>query len=190
MLSDIKPSLRRQMCSVRDGINYDDRARFSKDICCAIISAREYINARAILCYNAVRSEVDLSFLIERALSDSKLLLLPVVVDKSRLGLYIIDDLRDLRTGVYNIPEPDPARCRPADNSLPDIAVVPLLAFSEDLHRLGYGAGYYDRLLPLLRADCHIWGAAYDQQKCGIIPAGIHDVPLERIYTQSRVFIK
>ena len=53
--------------------------------------------------------------------------------------------------------------------------------------RLGYGGGYYDRLLPCLRPDCLRIGVAFDEQLLAEIPAEEHDEIVDIIVTQTRV---
>ncbi len=62
-----------------------------------------------------------------------------------------------------------------------DLTVVPLVAFDARGARLGYGGGCYDRYLPLLKSDCIIVGAAFEEQHVDAVPCDEHDALLERI---------
>lgn len=66
----------------------------------------------------------------------------------------------------------------------PDWLIVPLLAFDRSGARLGYGGGYYDRTLALLRGATAI-GVAYAAQEISKVPTGPHDVPLHAIATEQ-----
>lgn len=68
----------------------------------------------------------------------------------------------------------------------PDILLVPLLAFDKAGHRLGYGAGYYDRTLRALRArrPTLAIGIAYAGQEVGALPAEPHDEKLDWVVTE------
>jgi len=68
----------------------------------------------------------------------------------------------------------------------PDILLVPLLAFDRAGHRLGYGAGYYDRTLGALRAKKPILavGVAYAGQEVDALPAEPHDEKLDWVVTE------
>ena len=71
----------------------------------------------------------------------------------------------------------------------PEIVIVPLVAFDLKGGRLGYGGGFYDRTLELLRgkrATLAI-GFAYDAQEAGTLPLEATDQPLDMIVTNSRV---
>jgi len=70
-------------------------------------------------------------------------------------------------------------------NSQPDIAIVPLLGFTKDKHRIGYGKACYDRFFIHNPKMIKI-GIAYDEQRHDFLPE-IHDVPLDYIVTPTRI---
>ena len=74
-----------------------------------------------------------------------------------------------------------------AASLVPDILLVPLLAFDARGHRLGYGGGYYDRTLQALRAEKTIEaiGLAYAGQEVALLPAGAHDERLDAVLTEE-----
>lgn len=76
------------------------------------------------------------------------------------------------------------------DAVTPDWLIVPLLAFDRSGARLGYGGGYYDRTLTLLRASnpsLTAIGVAYAAQEITQVPTGPHDAPLTAIATERGV---
>ena len=85
--------------------------------------------------------------------------------------------------GRMDIPEP------PADAEIvePDVLFVPLAAFDRRGHRIGYGAGFYDRTLAALRAKKEIVaiGIAYSAQEVLFVPNDEHDEPLDFIVTEK-----
>ena len=72
----------------------------------------------------------------------------------------------------------------------PDILLVPLLAFDENLYRLGYGGGYYDRAISSLRKMQKIItiGIGFDEQKMDNIPIEPHDEKLDYILTEKKLY--
>lgn len=68
----------------------------------------------------------------------------------------------------------------------PDFLLVPLLAFDREGHRLGYGAGYYDRTLAAL-PDAFALGCAYAAQELPRVPAGPYDMRLDAVATENGV---
>ncbi len=91
----------------------------------------------------------------------------------------------DLVSGPFDIHQP----ADEADEIAPDIVLMPLLAFDEQGWRLGYGGGYYDRVLARLRAqkDVKGYGVAFSGQQLAEIPFEVHDQPLDGIFTEQGV---
>jgi 5-formyltetrahydrofolate cyclo-ligase len=71
---------------------------------------------------------------------------------------------------------------------VPDVVLVPLLAFTKQGDRLGYGGGFYDATLAALKADkpsLRTVGVAYAGQGVKILPTEPTDVPLDHILTEN-----
>lgn len=69
----------------------------------------------------------------------------------------------------------------------PDVVLVPLLAFDRRGYRLGWGGGYYDRTLALLRktGQCVAIGVAYAAQEVDEVPTDEYDQPVDWIITEQ-----
>ena len=92
-----------------------------------------------------------------------------------------------LTDGPYGTKQP------PADQPLcrPDVILAPMLAFDSAGWRLGYGGGFYDRTLAVLRGAGHhlsVIGIAYDGQKLDEIPVGPYDMPLDAVLCPTGLF--
>jgi 5,10-methenyltetrahydrofolate synthetase len=148
-LAAAKARLRKEMVARRDALDEKERARIAHDLAAKIAALPQYAAARSVLATMGIGSEWNTRAFLERARSDGKAIVLPrVSPPPRRLELFEVDDLgRDLVPGVWDIPEPDPARCRRIEFAGVDFALVPALAVDRDGFRLGYGAGYFDRLL-------------------------------------------
>ena len=73
---------------------------------------------------------------------------------------------------------------------IPDLILVPLVAFDEKLNRIGYGKGYYDRSLrkiSKIKKNAISLGIAYSFQKCKKIPINNHDFRLDYIFTEKGI---
>ena len=75
----------------------------------------------------------------------------------------------------------------PADSF--DLIIVPLVVFDSNLNRLGFGGGWYDRFLANQSNALKV-GLGYDSQYIDAIDAREHDIPLDMVITESRVFTK
>lgn len=90
-----------------------------------------------------------------------------------------------LAPGVFGVPIPVRG-----DWLVPEVLVVPLLAFDSGCFRLGYGGGFYDRTLAQLRAGggaCVAIGLAFEAQRVDMLPCGPTDVPLDLVVTEAAV---
>ena len=88
--------------------------------------------------------------------------------------------------GVWDIPTPPET----AAEVLPDVLLVPMLAFDRDGHRLGYGGGFYDRTLEKLRRLKKVIaiGVAYQAQMVDRVPRGEYDAPLDFVMTEQETY--
>lgn len=89
-----------------------------------------------------------------------------------------------LKRGPYGTRQP----WRGQPEIRPDILLVPLLAFTDQGDRLGYGGGYYDRTLEALKTDGDIFacGVAYAAQQADRLPTDHYDVKLDGILTEKQ----
>ncbi len=133
--------------------------------------------------FAAFRSEVETGPMIRHALASGKRVILPKVKGKE-LGLFEVKNFdRDVSPGAWGIPEP--RESSPARLDKIDLIIVPGAAFDEQGNRLGYGAGYYDKLLPSFKGTTV--ALAFEEQIVSKVPADPHDVPVRKIVTEKRV---
>ncbi len=180
-----KQALRRRMIAARQALDPDERARLSRLAQQAVLGSPEWAHAQVVLLYVPVRGEADTSALAEAGRRAGKRLLLPRVERAARrLWLHRWDGTADqLAPGAYGIPEPRPDLPREAPAAV-GLVVVPGVAFDRGGYRLGYGGGYYDRLLPELAGAVKI-GLGYGFQLVERIPAEPHDVRLDAVATEE-----
>ncbi len=138
----------------------------------------------AVAGYWAVGSELDCLALLEALAQSGIRCCLPVVAARgSPLVFRRWDPRMQLVPGPYGekVPPPD------AELLTPDFVIVPGLAFDRPGHRLGYGAGFYDRTLAALRArrPTTAVGFAYAGQLVDEIPRDGTDEPLDWIVTEA-----
>jgi 5-formyltetrahydrofolate cyclo-ligase len=137
--------------------------------------------------YHAIRSEIDPAPLMQALASKGARLALPVIVARDAPLLFRSWDAADaLVRGSLGIMEPSPE----AEQLMPDILLVPLAAFDPAGHRIGYGAGHYDRTFAQLGAvkPFTAIGVAFETQLVEAVPMQPHDVALDYVLTESRTF--
>jgi 5-formyltetrahydrofolate cyclo-ligase len=134
------------------------------------------------------RSEWDTRPLARAVIASHRRLVLPRADRSARmLLLHAVADLeRDVEPGYSGIPEPRPDRPVVAPTAV-DLAILPGVAFDAAGRRLGYGGGYFDRLLPLMRADVTLLAGAFDEQIVDAVPTASHDARVPLVVTPTRV---
>ncbi len=186
-LREAKLTLRRRVLTMRDALPADARAAATSAIVAGIGSLPSFVRSRDVLLTLAFRSEWDTDALIQAALAAGKRVALPRVNSATRmLELHrLADPARDVQPGHLGIPEPLPT-CPPVAPTTIDWVLVPGVAFDIEGRRLGYGGGYYDRLLPLLPRAAPRAVGAFDLQVVEHVPAAPHDLGIDTIVTESR----
>lgn len=144
----------------------------------------ELRRAATVLAFASIRKEVRTQAIIEQAWSAGKRIALPRV-HGDELRLHLIDSESRLAPGAFSVPEPteDDENIEPGDI---DFALVPALAVDPRGYRIGYGGGYYDRLIPRLSNACTC-AVAYDFQLISEVPEQPFDVSVDLVVTDSRV---
>jgi 5-formyltetrahydrofolate cyclo-ligase len=186
-LREAKRALRAAVLARRDAIDVDARRRDSRAIVERLWSHDEIAGARTLLVTLPFGSEWDTQGLVQRALAAGLAVAVPRVDPKARmLELHAVRDLvADVVPGHLGIPEPRPDRPVIAPDAI-DAVVVPGVAFDAAGGRLGYGGGYYDRLLPRLRAGVRRIAGAFDVQVVPNVPRGTHDLAVDCVVTPTR----
>jgi len=151
-----------------------------------------FLESRIVLLYAGRPCEMDTGNIIARTAAMGKILVLPRFdLKKKTTRLYKVGnadaDLQPDRTGR---PAPDPSRCREVPKNVPDIALIPGLAFDEKGGRLGTGGGGYDRLIPQLAQTARKVALTTEAQMVPVIPMENHDTYVDIIITEERVIYK
>lgn len=184
-----KAMLRTAVLLERDGLSPAVRKERSRAIVAGIMALSGFRAARCVLLTSSFGSEVETGELVVQALAGGKTLLLPRVDKESKmLELYAVADPdSQLARGTYGIAEPRPDRCRRAAYAEVEWVLVPGVVYADDGFRVGYGGGYYDRLLPLLSPAVPRVSAAFQLQRRTEVPHGVHDQKIQYLVTESGV---
>lgn len=189
----VKQKLRKRIIALREQLPADVRAAHSAAISARICKLEIYRQARAVLGYMNFGAEFASEPWIQQVLADGKRLALPRVNRHTKqLDLYWVDDPENqLESGLWGIREPIVERCeRLATLNEVEFALLPGVAFTRDGARLGYGGGFYDKLLARQGSGTGIHkpalvAAAFALQIVGQIPQEATDVKVEWIITEA-----
>jgi len=182
-----KRSLRDAILEARDALDPAWREEASAAIAARIGEDAIFDRARTVLLTLPFRSEWNAMRVVERALATGKTVAAPRVDASTRmLRAYRIEDpVRDIETGYRGIPEPR-ATCAEIALANVDWILVPGVAFDARGHRLGYGGGFYDRLLPIVPRTAARVAGAFEMQVVERVPTAPHDVAVDTIVTERR----
>ena len=178
----LKSKLRKKILKIREKNNIKDiQINFSQ---ITKILKKENINKGIIGGYYPVNFEInDLEFL--RKFEKNKFnISLPVIKKNFQMDFYEWSFSNPLKVNKYGIPEPENKKI-----VYPDILLIPLVAFDKNLNRLGYGGGYYDRLIQRLSKKKKIIkiGLALSVQKIYKVPINTYDQRLDYIVTNEYI---
>ncbi|ABD44919.1 5-formyltetrahydrofolate cyclo-ligase [Ehrlichia chaffeensis str. Liberty] len=118
--------------------------------------------------YIPIDGEIDVLPLMDYLMQQKHIVAIPVIEENSKILLF--------------------HQWNTINSVIPNILIVPLIAFDKCLNRLGFGGGYYDNTISKLKPNCKVIGVAYDIQLCDIVPTESHDQILDMVITEKKVY--
>lgn len=181
---DEKTDLRRRFRRIRGDIDPADRKRWDAAIAAAVLDLPQIAHARTVFAYLSRSGEVDTSVLVHEFLRQHKRVITPS------------PDIRSLpHDGLFRVtPRPDmeghfpPVLCQESRVDQLDIVLVPGIVWDRTGYRIGFGGGYFDRLLSMVRQDCLKVGLTYECQMVEQVPRESWDEPVDVLVTEQRIY--
>ena len=177
-----KSKLRKKILKIREKNNKKNiQISFNQII---KILKKEKITKKIIGGYYPINFEVDDLKLLEKLEKKNFNISLPVVKKNFQMDFYQWSFSDPLKINKYGIPEPETKNV-----VYPDVILIPLVAFDKNLNRLGYGGGYYDRIITSLSKKKKIIkiGLALTVQKVDKVPINVYDQKLDYIVTNKYI---
>jgi|TARA_B110000238_G_scaffold180197_1_gene204038 5-formyltetrahydrofolate cyclo-ligase len=178
----LKSKLRKKILRIRKKTNKKNiQIDFNQII---RILKKEKITKKIIGGYYPINFEVDDLELLKRFEKNKFNISLPVIKKNFQMDFYKWSFFDSLKINKYGIPEPETKNI-----VYPDVILVPLVAFDKNLNRLGYGGGFYDRLIKKLSKKKKVIkiGLALSVQKIDNVPIDMHDQKLDYIVTNKYI---
>ena len=178
----LKSKLRKKILKIREKNNKENvQINYSQII---KILKKEKITKKVVGGYYPVNFEVDDLELLKKFKKKGFSIALPVIKENFQMNFYKWSFSDPLKINKYGIPEP-----KNKNIVWPDILLVPLVAFDKNLNRLGYGGGYYDRLIEKLLKKKNITtiGLALSVQEIDKVPINRYDQKLNYIITNKNI---
>ena len=176
----LKSKLRKKVLKIRK-IAYKNNLKIDFNKVFSLIK-KNNLNKKSIGGYFPVNYEVDDLEILKEFAKKNYQISLPVIKKNFNMDFYKWSFSDPLIINKYGIPEPE-------INSIvyPDILLIPMVAFDKNLNRLGYGGGYYDRLIKKFSQKKKIIkiGLALADQKIDKVPINLYDQKLDYIVTNK-----
>lgn len=172
-MDSTKPQLRKTLQEARMQLGEEARAAKSAAIAANLLQAINWPASRLVHCFEPIMhlGEVDLVDFVTALQTDES----DVHVHTSRK----ID-------GSWQVVSADTDKLVVPVPKF-DVIIVPMLGFDKDLHRIGYGGGYYDRFLAD-QPQARKIGVCYEIGKLAALPHEAHDIPLDLIITEDHTY--
>ena len=160
-------------------------AELSARICERIVTMAEYLKAKRVLCYAALPDEVQTGGLLREILRSGRELYLPRTRGQNLEIARTVSGAK-MERGAYGVPEPVTDELGSIEEM--DLVLAPGVAFDREGNRLGYGKGYFDRLLKDCR--CPKVGMAFEMQLVDHVPEHQGDVPMDKVVTEAAIYVR
>ncbi|WP_157265768.1 5-formyltetrahydrofolate cyclo-ligase [Paenibacillus sp. FJAT-27812] len=192
-----KAYIRKQMAIKRNSLLPEQRKLWSDLACANAGKWLEHHLSAKLMVYVSFRSELDLTSLIEDCWQAGREVIVPRCVESDRsMTLHYLRSWDDLMPGAYGIMEPNPAVTPPIEEGyVPDIVLVPGIAFDRNGGRLGYGGGYYDRFAEAVaggndKTTKTLWlGMSFEAQFIAEVRLEEHDLKMDGWISESGVYL-
>ena len=182
-----KKKMRAAILALREAMPPAARSAASRAIIDKVCGLPQYAEATVVLTYMGFGSEIETQSFFERIIADGKIAVLPRVDRASQtLMLHAARSTSDLLTGKWGIREPGADAPQVSINEV-DFLLMPGVAFDRFGNRLGYGRGYYDKLLVIADPALTRVAAAFSCQIVEAVPVGPNDQRIDSIITESEI---
>lgn len=179
-----KQQLREIALKARGSISIIEIAELSARINLNALKLREYKSAQRVLCYCSFSSEVGTYGLLRQILADGKELYVPKMRPGRKMDAVRLRNLKELAPNARGIPEPGDGET--IDPAALELLLLPGVAFDRTGGRVGYGAGYIDRLMQNCAGAAV--GLAYELQMVDRVPMEAHDARMRYVATERGIY--
>ena len=175
-----KSEIRKKILKIRKQ-NSSKKLRIDFNYILKILKKKK-IYSKTLGGYYPYNHEVDVIKILEKFEKKSYLVSLPKIKKNSQMEFFHWTNKDPLEINKYGIPEPTSNKIK-----YPDILFTPLVAYDNNLNRIGYGGGFYDRYIKKIkkRKKVIVIGLAYSFQKVKKIPVNKYDVKLDFVVTEK-----
>ncbi len=177
-----KSTIRKKVLKIR-------KKKYSKNLSISFINLSKILEKKKtkpkiIGGYYPFNYELDILNILETLEKKKYIISLPKIAKNNKMNFFKWSFKEPLRINKFGIPETTSNK-----KINPNILLIPLVGFDDQLNRLGYGGGYYDRYLSKIEDNKKIIkiGVGFSFQKIKNIPINKHDIKLDYIITEKKI---
>lgn len=179
----LKNHVRKKLLQKRQNLSKNQKIHQNKRIASFLENLDTFRKAKVIFIYVSLQDEVDTMKIIQKYLK-LKIIVVPLTnIREKKIKAGQIHEWDELQPKNYGILEPKSKKAWSWKKI--DLAIIPGIAFDRQGNRIGYGKGYYDKVLNSL--TCPKIGLAYHFQILPAIFSEVHDIPVDIIITDREI---
>ncbi len=185
-----KGEIRKKILNIRNNIEKEQVIEKSKVIVNKLKSNIEFKESKTVFIYMDFKNEVQTFDLIKDMIKEKKRVVIPYTDVENTIIIPVeINNIEnDLKLCSFGYLEPKEEKVIPIDPFEFDLIIVPGVAFDKNLNRIGFGKGYYDKILSKKRNDTKAFAIAYEFQILDEIPKEEHDIKMDKIITEETIY--
>lgn len=142
--------------------------------------------ARSISCFLSTTTEPNTHAFIDAAIARGIQVLLPIARADGLLDWSLADKSGEVTEGLYGLPEPTGEALSPSAVNDVDLMIIPAAAVDHSGTRLGWGRGYFDRMIGSMQKSPLVYAVIYDSEVLDSLPREVHDQPVNGIVTPTQ----
>jgi len=182
----LKKDLRKQIMKTRNNLSINELNEKSIKVFQTLKNEKSYLDKSNILSFMSFGSEINMDYVNKDLIARNGYVLLPKVNEtKDALEIYKVTSYDDFVLSDYKILEPDPAKCQRIPYKDIELILSPGVVFDRKGYRIGYGGGFYDRLITETSSECVVIGVGFDLQLVDTVPKEDHDRQLDALITET-----
>lgn len=175
-----KSSIRKKLLKLR-------KKKYSKNLSISSSKFSKFLNKKKLHSiiiggYYPFNYELDILNILEKFEKNNFVISLPKITKNNKMNFYQWSFNDPLKINKFGIPESTSNK-----KIYPNILLIPLVGFDDQLNRLGYGGGYYDRYLSKVKHKIIKIGVGFSFQKINNIPISKHDIGLDYVITERQI---
>ncbi|WMJ77927.1 MULTISPECIES: 5-formyltetrahydrofolate cyclo-ligase [unclassified Sedimentibacter] len=184
-----KNEFRKRILKIRNNMDHEDASVKSTVIMNKLMATDEYKNSKVVFVYMSFKNEVMTYDLINKMLAENKRVIIPYTDVKNTVIIPSeIKSMDDLVLSPFGYYEPVYEKIRLVEPEEFDLIVVPGVVFDKQHNRIGFGKGYYDRILCRKKRGSAAVAVAYEFQVLDKVPSEPHDVKMDMIITEENIY--